>query len=136
PRHGHRRSRGHPFRHRLPFAGGCIDRIAVRIAATVDAEIEAVQMHRMRNGARVYDAPAHGIAQVVGESFSVRPGAAIDCTEEPTLAWNQLAMHLLIRGFRLDAERGDCIREEREHQHSLAFAGSSAGWIDDECSIA
>src|SRR5262245_40729194 len=55
-----------------------IDVVRALIAATVHAEEETVQVHRVHLAICIDDAPEHGVAHAVVQAFGVRPALAID----------------------------------------------------------
>ena len=71
--HRHCRSVWNPLVDRFPVARRSVNRVTIRVPATVHIEVETVQVHWVRGGTGVDDAPANGVTKIVRESFGVRP---------------------------------------------------------------
>ncbi len=108
-------------------------RVLALVAATVDVEIEAVQVHRVDGRAGVDDAHAHRVARSVRQSFGVRPGSSVD--HEPKDAAWRAGQHPVAPtadekysiGRRLTAARihDECAGERRVRSRALAQGRAS-----------
>src|SRR6266516_5145660 len=107
PGHRHRRRSRHPLRNCFPPACRGVDGVTISVPATVDVEVKAVQVHGMRNGAGVDDAPANRVAEIVGESFGMWPRTPVDGAKKPSLPRNELSLHLTIGALGFETQAAD-----------------------------
>jgi len=78
PGHRHRAGRLEQLRHDLMLLPLVEPPIAAAIALAVDGEVEAVEMHRVRLGAQIDDAPVDRLVDGIGQTLGRRPGTAIE----------------------------------------------------------
>jgi hypothetical protein len=117
PKWCHQLCHDHRSRCRRKWAGECID-----------AEVESVQVHRMHVERRVDHAPMERVADGRGDSFRVRPRAAVYRIEDSRNSGGRV-FQISIR--RVDVGRVCGVHSLHAHQHAIARR-SHAGRVDHQ----